>query len=416
MIKTAFTCNSLTIRHFFQFLGARISLRKASGLRNTLIAGVARYFQVDRQSVFLFGSARMGLYSMLMAGRKDGRDEVIVAGYTCVVVTNAIKYAGLNAVYIDVEEEHLNIDPVLLRQSVNSRTAAIIFTHNFGITCTGIGEFKRDFPDILIIEDAAHTFGSVNSYGIKAGLLGDASFFSMEYSKPITSGMGGIVIVNDDMLRHKLTELYHTLPFYPFFSRLKILISLKAHLFSSSRYNAFLKPWMTGFLYVTGLLFKSSPKELKGERPDHYPVRLSAGLAYIASLQVRDIEMINRRKAVLVKKYYDTFNGIQGIRQYFSQDYNYVRYPLLFNSDIRVETINAIKTEMKAIGIVPGEWFNDVVHPKGSYRHCYVDGSCPVGESVSDRMINLPVTIHKQLTDKDLIKLRTILKKHLSEH
>ena len=170
MIKTSFTCNSLRINHFFRFLRVwACSGRKTQKLSRLCQTETARFFDVDTESVFLFGSARMGLYSLLMSGRSEGKDEVIVAGYTCVVVTNAIKYAGLQAVYIDVEEENLNIDPGLLRNAIGKRTMAIIFTHNYGITCEYIEEFKKEYPDIMIIEDAAHTFGSVTREGKKAG-------------------------------------------------------------------------------------------------------------------------------------------------------------------------------------------------------------------------------------------------------
>ena len=179
MIKTAFTCNSLRIRHFFRFLWVWVSTCKSGKLTQLCKEETSQFFGISPDSVFLFGSARMGLYSLLMAEKKEGRDEVIVAGYTCVVVTNAIKYADMKAVYIDVEEENLNIDPALLREAINDKTSAIIFTHNYGITCEYIVDFKKEFPEILIIEDAAHPFGSVTKDGQLAGTLGDASFFSM---------------------------------------------------------------------------------------------------------------------------------------------------------------------------------------------------------------------------------------------
>jgi hypothetical protein len=51
---------------------------------------------------------------------------------------------------------------------------------------------------------------------------------------------------------------------------------------------------------------------------------------------------------------------------------------------------------------------NDVVHPSGSYRYCYTEGSCTTGEKISKRILNLPVSIHVQLTEKQLQKLKLI--------
>lgn len=413
MIKTAFTCNSLRAKHFFRILPTWLFSPRSLQHTQDCKAALSDYFDVRPESVFLFGSARMGLYSLLVSGETEAKDEVIVAGYTCVVVTNAIKYADMKAVYIDVEEESLNIDQDLLRDAITPRTRAIIITHNFGITCEYIDQIKQDFPDVMIIEDAAHTFGSLAADGRKAGTLGDASFFSLEYSKPLTTGMGGIVLVNDKKLSKRLNEYYAELPYYPRFTNLRILVSLKIHLFSSSRYNAFLKRWMAGGLYILGLLYKSPPGELQGERPKHYPVKLIPYMAQLLLQQIREIDIINLKKAALCRKYRDTLDGIPFIQQYFKDNYNFVRYPILIDQSVGLDKVTAIKSEMKQAGIVSGDWFNDVVHPAGSLRYCYIDGSCPTGESITARMINLPVSIHRQLNKRDLAKMKRIFIKHL---
>ncbi len=415
MLKTAFTCNALRTKHFFRFLWVWLTCRKPGKRTEDCKNETARYFNTDPDSVFLFGAARMGLYALLMTTEAEGKEEVIVAGYTCVVVTNAIKYAGLQAIYIDVEEENLNIDPDLLRNAITENTRAIIFTHNYGITCEYIEDFKKEFPGIMIIEDAAHTFGSIDKEGRKAGTLGDASFFSLEYSKPMTSGTGGIILVNDKDLRKRMAGFYGELTYFPWMTNFRILISLMVHLFSSSRYNAFLKKWMTGGLYLTGLLYKSPPAELQGEMPRHYPVKLSPYFAYLVYLQLKDIDTSNQIKNKLCLEYDQALTGIPGIRQYYSANYNFVRYPVLFDASVPHKVVQSIKSKLKAEGIVAGEWFNDVVHPKGSLRYCYIDGSCPVGESVSERMINFPVTIHPQLRKKDLERVREIFLKHLEK-
>jgi len=415
MLKTAFTCNALRTKHFFRFLWVWIRSYKPERLSHLCKTEIAKYFDTDPENVFLYGAARMGLYSLLMAEKTEDKDEVIVAGYTCVVVTNAIKYAGMKAVYIDVEEENLNIDPELLRAEINDKTGAIIFTHNYGITCEYIEEFKNEFPEILIIEDAAHTFGSFTKDGHKVGTLGDASFFSLEYSKPITSGTGGIILVNNGNLRQKLADSYDKLPTFSWMANFRILLSLIIHLFSSSRYNAFLKRWMAGFLYVFGLLYKASEKELRGEMPEQYPVKLSPYMAFLVYAQIIDIESTNAKKDSLCQAYQDTLKGIPGIRQYYSPRYNLVRYPVLFERSVPAEKISLIKEELKKKGYRVGEWFNDVVHPKGSFRYCYIDGTCPVGESVSERMINFPVTIHRQFNKKDLDRIRKIFQTHLDQ-
>ena len=62
-----------------------------------------------------------------------------------------------------------------------------------------------------------------------------------------------------------------------------------------------------------------------------------------------------------------------------------------------------------------GEWFNDVIHPKGSFCYNYTLGTCKVGESVSQRIINFPVNIHSYFNNKDLEKINTIFNEELDK-
>jgi dTDP-4-amino-4,6-dideoxygalactose transaminase len=64
---------------------------------------------------------------------------------------------------------------------------------------------------------------------------------------------------------------------------------------------------------------------------------------------------------------------------------------------------------------IVGDWFNDVVHPMGSFRYCYMNGNCPIGESISSRIINLPVNISKKLNVKDITKIAEIIKDQLKQ-
>lgn len=355
----------------------------------------------------------MGLFTLLKSLNAHQEDEIIVAGYTCVVVTNAIKYAGLKAVYVDIDESTLNISTENIYNSVSEKTKAIVITHNYGIVYEDIKKLKKNFPHVIIVEDAAHTFGSKDNNGKKAGLIGDASFFSLEYSKPLTTGMGGILLINKSELLPSISANYKLLGFYPAFTNFKIFSTLKAHLLTSYKYSVFLKGALLRFLNLFGLVFQSSEAEIQGEMPKNYPVKLSSYLSLFGYLQMREISGINRIKNETAKRYNITLEGILGISTFYDERYNYVRYPILFDKNISFEKIKKIKKDLAGAGISVGEWFNDVVHPKGSYRYCYVDGFCKVGESVSKRIINLPVNIHWVPSQKELIGMKNIFEKHL---
>jgi len=411
MLHTTFTCNSLKFNQFCSLIAHACS---GSGGIEKFRESTAKYYGIDKEHIFLFGSARMGLYSFIRSLKLNPDDEVLVAGYTCVVVTNAIKYAGLKAVYVDIDESNLNINTQDLLKSINDKTKVIIVTHNFGITYEDIATIKAQHPGIIIVEDAAHTIGSVDQNGKRAGLIGDAAFISLEYSKCITTGMGGIFIVNRQLSTANFQQDYEKLPYYPKRINRKIFLTLLAHLSTSHRWTIPFKGIKIRAVRFLGIEFISSPEEIKGEMPSHYPVRLSPGLANIGYLQMKRIEDINQIKNRITADYYNYLKDIPGIDQYYSTNYNYVRYPIVFKQYIQQSIIDDIKHELTGMGISVGEWFNDVVHPKGSYRYCYSEGLCPVGESVSNRIINFPVNINTPLSKGKLLKIRHIFEKYLS--
>ncbi|MCB0804376.1 MAG: DegT/DnrJ/EryC1/StrS aminotransferase family protein [Bacteroidales bacterium] len=412
MFHSSFTCNSLIIHDLFKLAVLRLKYAKSRG-NDLFITSLKDFFGVDRSKLFLFGAARMGLYSLLKTLKNNTEeDEVIVAGFTCVVVTNAIKFAGFRAVYVDVNENTLNISTEKIKEAVTGKTRAIIVTHNFGVVYENIDEIKKLYPDIVIIEDAAHTFSSTDNRGRKVGLIGDASFFSFEYSKPLTTGMGGLLIVNEPKLAIRLKNYYETLPEYGAKVKLRIFKTLAIHLITSG-YFAFLKGAFIRILKIMGLLFRTDAAEMYGEMPDHYPVKMSGLFALIGFIQMKKIDKISELKSKIVADYQRHVGEIANIKTYYEKDFNYVRYPILFEKHVSAEVIANIRAELSSHKVMVGVWFNDVVHPRGSYRYCYNEGQCPVGESVSKRIINLPVNVNCIPSVKQLETIKEILSKNL---
>lgn len=134
-------------------------------------------------------------------GLKPG-DEVIVPSLTFVATVQAIIAVGGRPVFCDVFSNTLNINVQDAIDRVTDRTKAIMPVHFGGLTCEmdDLLSFARK-RKILVVEDAAHAFGS--SYkGRKVGTLGDVTCFSFDPIKNITCGEGGAVATdNDDIAR-----------------------------------------------------------------------------------------------------------------------------------------------------------------------------------------------------------------------
>lgn len=405
--KFPFICNSLSKKDTLRSIRDIVLGRKKQRYQQ-FQEGIAHFLEVSEEQVFLFGSGRMGVYSILKSIHVQEDDEVIVAGYTCVVVTNAVKFAGCKVKYVDISAETLNIDTQLLWNQITEKTRAIIVPHNFGITYEDIDEIKRRHPEILIIEDAAHTFTSLDRQGRKCGTLGDVAFFSMEFSKPISTGVGGILIINNPDLLEEFKFIYEQTPEIKGWKSFRILLTLTAFSWSIWKRSNFLFLSFFFVLKYLRLMHSTSSEEIGGEMPENYSVKLSAAQAVFGYYQLSKIAEINVRKASLVQQYQQLFGDLKQVKTYSDPAFQQVRFPLVFQEGVSLEQINRIRQEAAAEGFMLGEWFNDVVHPVGSYRYCYNPGTCPVGEKISENIVNLPVSIHVRLTEQEFQQLKNI--------
>ena len=133
----------------------------------------------------------------ILCNLKEG-NEVIVPSYTFVSSANAFVLRGARIVFADSEDLTPNIDASRIESLITSKTRVIVVVHYAGIACDmdEIMKISRKY-DLLVIEDAAHSFDSY--YKSKAlGSIGNMSAFSFHETKNITCGEGGMLVVNDE--------------------------------------------------------------------------------------------------------------------------------------------------------------------------------------------------------------------------
>lgn len=131
-------------------------------------------------------------------------DEVIVPPYTFIATANAVRLVGATPVFADIEADTYNFDMDQVAEAISPKTKAIIPVHFAGLAV----DMDRLLPlarehNIAVIEDAAHAHGSTWR-GTPLGSLGDIGSFSLQASKNLTAGEGGILITNDEQLALKL--------------------------------------------------------------------------------------------------------------------------------------------------------------------------------------------------------------------
>ncbi|HOL32773.1 MAG TPA: DegT/DnrJ/EryC1/StrS family aminotransferase, partial [Anaerohalosphaeraceae bacterium] len=157
---------------------------------------------------FSFWKARVALYAILRGLNIGDGDEVILPGYTCVMDVNPIKYVGAKPVYADIEPNTFNMVPDFVEEKITLRTKLIIAQHTYGYPCDmeRILQIAQKHA-IPVIEDCCLALGS-RYKGQLVGTFGRAAYFSFQWNKPFTTGLGGMAITNDSGLAQKIERLY----------------------------------------------------------------------------------------------------------------------------------------------------------------------------------------------------------------
>ncbi|GAB2525856.1 DegT/DnrJ/EryC1/StrS family aminotransferase [Spirosoma aerophilum] len=134
-------------------------------------------------------------------------DEVIVPPYTFIATASVVLEVNCVPVFVDIQPDTYNLDPAALEAAITERTKVIIAVHFAGLPCNmeAIQAIARRHK-LRVLEDAAHAHGGVYK-GRKLGSIGDAGSFSFQSSKNLTSGEGGMVITNDDILYQTMNSL-----------------------------------------------------------------------------------------------------------------------------------------------------------------------------------------------------------------
>ena len=162
---------------------------------------------VNRKHAIAVSNGTVSLHVALAALGIGPGDEVIVPAFTIISCLNAILYTGAIPVIVDVEPDIYTLDPNQLEKAFSPKTKAIMPVHIYGhpADMDPIIEFAKKH-NLFIIEDAAETHGALYK-GKNCGSFGEISSFSFYANKLITTGEGGIVVTDDDILAEKSRDL-----------------------------------------------------------------------------------------------------------------------------------------------------------------------------------------------------------------
>lgn len=327
-----------------------------------------------------FNSGRSALFAILKAFGVGKGSEVIVQAFTCVAVPNSVRWAGAVPVFADIDETY-NLNPASVEKKISTKTKAIIVQHTFGKTAK-VDEIIKlaKKHNVLVIEDCAHSIGTT-------GKLGDAAFFSFGRDKVISSVFGGLATIRADHQKQiERLKAYHKKLDVP------TLGWIFQQLFHPIAFSIILPLYRIGIGKVLlvlmqriGLLgFPVYSQEKQGGQPENFPSKYPNALAMLLLKQLKKLERFTKQR--------------QEISHIYGSDVPYLRFPKF------VDDPDSVKAKAKKQGILLGNWYHNVVDPKGvELRNIgYKIGSCPAAELAAKHIINLPTRISSRQAKKVL--------------
>jgi dTDP-4-amino-4,6-dideoxygalactose transaminase len=332
-----------------------------------------------------FKAGRVALSACLHALGLAPGDRVIVPGYTCVVVPNAVRFAGLEPVFCDIELDTYGVDARALQ--IPERAKAIVIHHLYGLVC-------RDYDALLelararglfVIEDCSHAAGA-RAGGRRVGTRGDVAFYSSEWSKVFTTGQGGVAVTDDDRLAARLAEYQHQAGDPPTDWIHRVLATTMMHY---ERYKRPAQWWRYAIArarYGKLRVESTSAAELRGERPPAYAGALPAPLAALGINQLAKLEAYaerRRRGAARWDAWCERHGYARPLRAPGSEPV-FLRYPVLVEPARKRDRAWA----QRELGLTLGDWFVTHLHPAPGR----VEG-CPNADVAVARCVNFPTVL-----------------------
>ena len=184
-------------------------LRSGMVVQGPEVAGFEQEFSqlVDSRHCIAVNSGTSALQLSLLALDMQPGDEVIVPSFSFAASANAVRLAGGEPVFVDIEPNYFTVDPAAVEAAVGSRTVAIMPVHLYGHPADMSAiQAIADRHGLGVIEDAAQAHGATWD-GTPVGAWGNAGCFSFYPTKNMHSLEGGMVSTGNAELARTLRLL-----------------------------------------------------------------------------------------------------------------------------------------------------------------------------------------------------------------
>ena len=336
-------------------------LTNGGPMHQQLEAALSEYLGVEH--VALFNNGTIALLTALQALRITG--EVITTPYSFVATAHSLLWNGIKPVFVDIDPQSLNLDPVKIEAAITPQTTAIMPVHCYGNPCD-VETIQKiaDNYNLRIIYDAAHAFG-VEDAGGSILRHGDLSVLSFHATKVFNTFEGGAIICPDAKTKNRIDQLKN-------------------------------------FGYVDEVTVVAPG--INGKMSE---VNAAFGL-----LQLKYIEkVIHRRKEIdgYYRKQLENVKGIRMIAGTGQTRANYSYFPILVDADYPMSR-DALYQKLKDESIFARRYFYPLISEFPMYRgmSSAQRSNLPIAGTVANQVICLP--IYPNLCDEDLDRIVTALR------
>ena len=273
-------------------------------------------------------------------------DEVIMPANTFIATAEAVSRFGAVPVFVDVDDDHLLIDPDAVEAAITERTRAIAPVHLFGQTAP----VERILPiaeahGLVVVEDAAQSQGASSSAG-RAGALARVAATSFYPGKNLGAAGDAGAIMTDDA-------------------------EVAASIRNVAAHGSSVK-------YVHDRIGMNA--------------RLDAIQAPVLRAKLRRLEGWNVARRAAADRYATLLADLEGVRLPAVRPGNTDVWHLFV---VRVAERERVMAELSAAGVGSGIHYPTPVHLTEAYaRLGYRRGQFPVAEAAADRILSLPMFPH----------------------
>ncbi len=306
-------------------------------------------------------SATAGLHLALAALRMNPGDEVITTPMTFAATLNMIVVAGGRPVLVDIEKNTYNLDVGLVAAAITPRTRAIVPVHFAGVPVDLDPLYAlAEKHGLRVIEDAAHAIGTEYK-GRRIGAFGDVQVFSFHPNKNITTGEGGAVTTHDEKLAADVALT-------------------RFHGMDREAWNRFGKAGSPHYEIIA-----------PGYKYNMMDIQAALGIHQLPAL-----DGFIERRTVLARRYLERLADwpqwtLPGAPSYAHRPAWHLFAPLL-NPEAAGMDRDAFMAAMKARNIGTGIHYRAAhLYPYYRERYGYRQGDFPRAESVSERIVSLPL-------------------------